>query len=107
MKAALRLLILVLVASLEAAQTAVHPSSTRSSTPTAPVKFALAKLTEEQRALHALNRLTFGPRAGDLRKVMAMGVDDWVEQQLHPDEISNGAMDAKLNQFRTLRMQIV
>ena len=38
---------------------------------------------------------------------MAMGVDDWVEQQLHPDEISNGAMDAKLNQFRTLRMQIV
>jgi len=107
MKAALRLLILVLVASLAAAQTAVHPSSSRSSTPTAPVKFALAKLTEEQRALHALNRLTFGPRPGDLRKVMAMGVDDWVEQQLHPDEIGNGAMDAKLNQFRTLRMQIV
>ena len=46
MKAALRLLILVLVASLAAAQTAVHPSSSRSSTPTAPVKFALAKLTK-------------------------------------------------------------
>jgi hypothetical protein len=70
-----------------------------------PAKPAAAKLPEEQRALHALNRLTFGPRPGDLEKVMAMGVDDWVEQQLHPDEINNSALDAKLNPFRTLRMQ--
>jgi hypothetical protein len=30
------------------------------------------KLNEEQCALHALNRLTLGPRPGDLQKVMAM-----------------------------------
>jgi len=107
MTAVLRLLILVLAASLAVAQTALHLSAPRSSTPAAPVKFAPAKLTEEQRGLHALSRLTFGPRPGDLQKVMAMGVDEWVEQQLHPDEISNGAMDAKRNQFRTLRMQTV
>jgi hypothetical protein len=35
------------------------------------------RLTEEHRALHALNRLTFGPRPGDQQKVMAMDVDDW------------------------------
>jgi uncharacterized protein (DUF1800 family) len=65
-----------------------------------------AKLTEEQRALHALNRLTFGPRPGDLQKVMDTDVDDWVERQLHPEEISDSVLDGKLGQFRTLRMSI-
>jgi len=62
------------------------------------------KLTEEQRALHALNRLTFGPRPGDLQKVMNMDVDDWIEQQLHPEEISDSVLDGKLGPLRTLRM---
>lgn len=61
-------------------------------------------LTAEQRALHALNRLTFGPRPGDLQKVMDADVDDWIEQQLHPEEISDTVLDGKLGQFRTLRM---
>jgi uncharacterized protein (DUF1800 family) len=65
---------------------------------------APAKMTEEQRALHALNRLTFGPRPGDLQKVMDTDVDDWIEQQLHPEEISDSVLDGKLGQFRTLRM---
>src|SRR5271156_4265675 len=68
-----------------------------------PPKPAL-KLTEEQRALHALNRLTFGPRPGDLQKVMDTDVDDWIEQQLHPEEIGDNVLDGKLGPFRTLRM---
>jgi len=64
------------------------------------------KLTGEQRALHALNRLTFGPRPGDLQKVMDVDVNDWIEQQLHPEEISDTVLDGKLGQFRTLRMSI-
>jgi uncharacterized protein (DUF1800 family) len=63
-----------------------------------------SKLTEEQRALHALNRLTLGPRPGDLQKVMDMDVNDWIEQQLHPEEIPDSVLDGKLGQFRTLRM---
>jgi uncharacterized protein (DUF1800 family) len=51
-----------------------------------------------------LNRLTFGPRPGDLQKVMDMDVNDWIEQQLHPEEISDSVLDGKLGQFRTLRM---
>jgi uncharacterized protein (DUF1800 family) len=62
------------------------------------------KLTDEQRALHALNRLTFGPRPGDLQKVMDTDVDDWIEQQLHPEEINDSVLDGKLGPFRTLRM---
>jgi uncharacterized protein (DUF1800 family) len=63
-----------------------------------------SSLTEQQRALHALNRLTFGPRPGDLQKVMGMEVNDWIEQQLHPEEISDSGLDGKLGPFRTLRM---
>jgi uncharacterized protein (DUF1800 family) len=63
-----------------------------------------SQLTQEQRALHALSRLTFGPRPGDLQKVMNMDVDDWVEQQLHPEEIPDGVLEGKLGPFRTLRM---
>jgi uncharacterized protein (DUF1800 family) len=71
----------------------------------ASVKASPAKqLTNEQRALHALNRLTFGPRPGDLQKVMDMDVNDWIEQQLHPEEIGDGVLDGKLGPLRTLRM---
>jgi uncharacterized protein (DUF1800 family) len=79
------------------------PSSTRATSSSSSLKRVL-QLTDEQRALHALNRLTFGPRPGDLQKVMDMDVNDWIEQQLHPEEISDGVLDGKLGQFRTLKM---
>ena len=59
---------------------------------------------DSRRALHALNRLTFGPRPGDVQQVMAMGVDRWIDQQLHPDTIDDSALDARLAPFLTLRM---
>ncbi|HVI08933.1 MAG TPA: DUF1800 domain-containing protein [Candidatus Binatia bacterium] len=59
---------------------------------------------DQQRALHALNRLTFGPRPGDLQQIMAMGVDQWIEQQLHPEKIDDKALNARLEPLRTLRM---
>ena len=80
-----------------------HPSPSNR-TPAPASKLTVSKLTNEQRALHALNRLTFGPRPGDLQKVMDMDVDDWIEQQLHPEEISDKVLDGKLGPFRSLRM---
>ena len=65
---------------------------------------ATAQMDEKARALHALNRLAFGPRTGDVERVAAMGVDKWIDQQLHPDKIDDHALDARLEQFRTLRM---
>jgi uncharacterized protein (DUF1800 family) len=59
---------------------------------------------EQHRAVHALNRLTFGPRPGDVQQVMAMGVDAWIDQQLHPEKISDAAIESRLAPFRTLRM---
>jgi uncharacterized protein (DUF1800 family) len=57
-----------------------------------------------QRAGHALNRLTFGPRPGDLERVQAMGVEHWMDQQLHPENIDDSALDVHLAPFRTLKM---
>jgi uncharacterized protein (DUF1800 family) len=65
---------------------------------------AAASPDEQRRALHALNRLTFGPRPGDVQQVMAMGVDQWIELQLHPQKIDDSALDAHLEPLRTLRM---
>jgi len=59
---------------------------------------------EQKRAVHALNRLAFGPRPGDVKQVMAMGVDRWIDLQLHPERISDAALESRLAPFRTLRM---
>ncbi len=61
-------------------------------------------MDEHKRAVHALNRLAFGPRPGEVDRVTAMGVDRWIEQQLHPDRIDDSALEARLAPFRTLRM---
>jgi hypothetical protein len=61
-------------------------------------------VADQRRALHALNRLTFGPRPGDLQQVMAMGVDRWIDLQLHPEKIDDSALNARLEPLRTLRL---
>ena len=67
-------------------------------------EYASSQMHGQKRALHALNRLAFGPRPGDVERVAAMGVDKWIDQQLDPDKIDDHALDARLEQFRTLRM---
>ncbi len=61
-------------------------------------------LSGHDRALHALDRLTFGPRPGDMEEVLAMGVDKWIEQQLNPADIPNATLDGRLAGYRTLLM---
>ncbi|HYV00212.1 MAG TPA: DUF1800 family protein, partial [Pyrinomonadaceae bacterium] len=41
-------------------------------------------LKEEQRILHVLNRLGFGARPGDVARVKAIGLDNYINQQLDP-----------------------
>jgi uncharacterized protein (DUF1800 family) len=60
-------------------------------------------LTAEQKIVHALNRMAFGPRPGDVEKVRAMGLNRYIEQQLHPEKISD-PVDAKLSSFTLLAL---
>ncbi len=63
------------------------------------------RLSQDRQIVQALNRLTFGPRPGDVKEVRRLGVAKWIELQLHPDQIpENPALDAKLKPLETLRM---
>lgn len=53
---------------------------------------------------HALNRLTFGPRPGDVARVKTMGLPQWIDQQLNPSRIDDGALTAALARLATLSL---
>ena len=61
-------------------------------------------LTEDQAIAHALNRLGYGPRPGDIEAVKQMGLAKWIDRQLHPESIDDSAMQARLSRFPTLSM---
>ena len=57
------------------------------------------------KALHVLNRLAFGPKPGDLDKVNAMGVEAYIQQQLHPETIAEPPqLTAQLKNLQVLQM---
>src|SRR5262245_2954540 len=63
------------------------------------------KLPPDKQIIHVLNRLTFGPRAVDVEQVRRLGVDKWIDQQLHPERIAeNPVLDAKLKPLETLQL---
>ena len=62
-------------------------------------------LNKDQEILHALNRLTFGPRPGDLEAARKMGLKKWIDQQLHPDRIpENPELTQRLQPLDSLHM---
>ena len=61
------------------------------------------ELAADQQIIHALNRLTFGPRPGDAQKVRAMGLDRWIDLQLHPERIDNRSLEKFVQRYSVLR----
>jgi uncharacterized protein (DUF1800 family) len=49
---------------------------------------------------HALNRVAYGPRPGDVRRVLAQGLAAWIDEQLNP--VADPNVDARLSGFPTL-----
>ncbi len=64
----------------------------------------LAPLTPRERALQLLDRFTYGPRPGEVDRVLAQGTDQWFEQQLDPDSIPDPALAKRLKDYPTLNM---
>jgi uncharacterized protein (DUF1800 family) len=59
----------------------------------------------DPKTLHLLNRLTFGPRPGEIEKIEAMGRDRYIQQQLNPEAIPEPpALTARLAELETLEM---
>jgi hypothetical protein len=61
-------------------------------------------LTEDQAIVHALNRLGYGPRPGDVQRVKNMGLGKWIDRQLHPESLNDSPLETRLSRFSTLSM---
>lgn len=63
------------------------------------------RISNDQKTEHALSRLTFGPRPGDLQHVQKLGLKKWIDLQLHPERIpENPVLETKLRPLDTLGM---
>jgi uncharacterized protein (DUF1800 family) len=66
--------------------------------------FAQQTTDSRDAVVHVLNRITFGPRPGDVEMVQKMGLHNFIEQQLHPETIDDSAVDSVIAQFDILQM---
>jgi uncharacterized protein (DUF1800 family) len=55
-------------------------------------------------ALHTLNRLGYGPRPADVRRVLARGIEKYVDDQLHPGP--DAELDVRLRPLATINYPI-
>src|SRR5262245_41215382 len=69
-----------------------------------PVAAAAAVPNDSRTIVHVLSRLGFGPRAGDVEKVRAMGVQAYIDQQLYPERLPDAAMAPRLDGYSTLAL---
>jgi uncharacterized protein (DUF1800 family) len=67
-------------------------------------KLPIIELTEDEAIMHAMNRLGYGPRPGDVERIRKMGLEKWIDQQLHPDSIDDSALDQRLQRYPTLNL---
>ena len=64
----------------------------------------ITELTADEAILHAMNRLAYGPRPGDVERVRQMGLAKWIDQQLASNTIDDKAVNARLENLPTLSM---
>jgi uncharacterized protein (DUF1800 family) len=58
--------------------------------------------TSDAQILHVLERLGFGPRPGDVDRVRAIGLEQYIAMQLEPAQIEDRAVEQRLARFETL-----
>ena len=64
-------------------------------------------LPVDERLHHALERLTFGPRPGDVEQLQRMGLDKWLDSELHPERVpENAELQQRLAPLESLGMSI-
>ncbi len=65
----------------------------------------VGNMPQDKRALHALNRLAYGPRPGDLERVNQIGVERYIREQLDPESIAiPPELTSRIDALATLHM---
>ncbi len=108
-----RLFVLALAAGVSAACSSAPAKShllAATAAPTAPARTTIAlpasTLSEDQRIIHVLNRLGYGPRPGDLERVKQIGLAAYVDRQLDPGRIPDDRLEASMQAFPALTMSV-
>ena len=108
-----RLFVLALAAAVSAACSSAPAKShllAATAAPTAPARTTIAlpasTLSEDQRIIHVLNRLGYGPRPGDLERVKQIGLAAYVDRQLDPGRIPDDRLEASMQAFPALTMSV-
>ena len=66
---------------------------------------AFAQSSTQPEVLHAVNRMSFGPAPGEVARVMQIGVDRYVDEQLNPERLSNPRqLSQQLDSLHTTRL---
>ncbi|MGP8246713.1 MAG: DUF1800 domain-containing protein [Bryobacteraceae bacterium] len=75
------------------------------SKPAAEPRVFTTRIARADKVRQALNRLTYGQRPGDVERVRAMGLEKWIDRQLHPESIpENPVLAEKLRYLDTLNL---
>jgi uncharacterized protein (DUF1800 family) len=95
--------LLVVAAACAPAGSRLNPSGSHTPAPLIVVAPSEPReQTADQQVQQVLNRLAFGPRPGDVARVRAMGVDQWIALQLAPDRLDDRATEAVLASYEEL-----
>jgi uncharacterized protein (DUF1800 family) len=65
-------------------------------------KAGVPQSPDDRRIVHVLNRIGFGPAPGDIARIRRLGLDAYIDQQLHPERIADSGLTARLSAFETL-----
>ncbi|HMG19412.1 MAG TPA: DUF1800 family protein, partial [Gemmatimonadales bacterium] len=67
-----------------------------------PTALSAQAPTPRDSALHALNRLAYGPRPGEVDSVARIGVMRWIERQLDFERLPDGRLAERERAFKLL-----
>jgi uncharacterized protein (DUF1800 family) len=102
----LHAVLMTIVFTLPLSAFAASPSATMHPARAPHRTHAARQIEGDARIVHALNRLTFGARSGDVATVKSMGIETWIDRQLHPERIDDSALDAKLKSYPAMQMSV-
>jgi uncharacterized protein (DUF1800 family) len=83
---------------------AAKAAQTRKLPPPSSRPVVLTPLTPREKVAQLLDRFTFGPRPGDVDRVLAQGEDKWLAAQFNPDAIPDARLDKRLTDYPSLAM---
>jgi uncharacterized protein (DUF1800 family) len=75
--------------------------------PSVSVPELRSTLSRDEQVDHAISRLTYGARPGDVERVKKLGLERWIALQLSPERLDDQRTDSLLDRYSALDMETV